>query len=132
MVDTLRSSPQAAWSAVHTGPSDFPGLFWTSPAGLSTLQEGASSTRPFITDGVFQHCATSMRWILLLGVQVVVLSQVLACNATLGYEDLYNMRVQKFNGTSLQSLQHLAQLSTACAEKYMRFDLDHSVSALSL
>lgn len=61
--------------------------------------------------------------------QIVVLSQVLACKATLGYEDLYNLRVHKFNGTAVCSLAHLAQLATACADKYMRFDLDHSVRA---
>ncbi|KAK9842610.1 hypothetical protein WJX84_004330 [Apatococcus fuscideae] len=58
--------------------------------------------------------------------QIVVLSQVLACNTTLGYEDLYNLRVHKFNGTAVRSLAHLAHLATACTDKYMRFDLDHS------
>ena len=61
--------------------------------------------------------------------QIVVLSQVLACNATLGYEDLYNLRIHKFNGTAVCSLAHLAELATDCKDKYMRFDLDHSVRA---
>ena len=33
--------------------------------------------------------------------QVVILSQVLACDATLGYEDLFNTQVLKFNGALL-------------------------------
>jgi hypothetical protein len=30
--------------------------------------------------------------------QVVILSQVLACDATLGYEDLFNTQVSKYLG----------------------------------
>ena len=36
--------------------------------------------------------------------QVVILSQVLACDATLGYEDLFNTQVLKFNGAPLLCL----------------------------
>ena len=59
--------------------------------------------------------------------QVVILSQVLACDATLGYEDLFNTQVLRFNGAPVRNLRHLAQLTTACAEPYMRFDLDYNV-----
>ena len=59
--------------------------------------------------------------------QVVVLSQVLACDATLGYEELYNVQVLRFNGEPVRNLRHLAQLCLACAAPFMRFDLDYDV-----
>ena len=100
--------------------------------------------------------------------QVVILSQVLACDATLGYEDLFNTQVLKFNGEPLlclslnealgsysvplegfpeqitllmllnsfflgdagapvRNLRHLTQLTAACTEPFMRFDLDYNV-----
>lgn len=55
--------------------------------------------------------------------QVVILSQVLACEATLGYEDYCNVQVLKFNGTPVRNLRHLTELVSECQEKYMRFDL---------
>lgn len=61
--------------------------------------------------------------------QVVVLSQVLACDATLGYEDLYNVQVKKFNGVDIRNLRQLTELVLQCTDKYMRFDLDYHVSA---
>ena len=36
-------------------------------------------------------------------------------------------QVLKFNGTPVRNLRHLAQLSTACTEPFMRFDLDYNV-----
>ncbi|KAK9842029.1 hypothetical protein WJX81_004728 [Elliptochloris bilobata] len=57
--------------------------------------------------------------------QVVVLSQVLACDATLGYEELYNVQVLRFNGEPVLNLRHLAQLCLACTAPFMRFDLDY-------
>ena len=59
--------------------------------------------------------------------QVVVLSQVLACDATLGYEELYNVQVLRFNGEPVRNLRHLAQLCLACDAPFMRFDLDYDV-----
>jgi len=58
--------------------------------------------------------------------QVVVLSQVLACDATLGYEDIYNVQVKSFNGVPLKNLSHLKQLVEECTEEYMKFDLEYS------
>ena len=60
-------------------------------------------------------------------IQVVVLSQVLACEATLGYEDYCNIQVLKFNGTPVRNLRHLALVVSSCEEKYMRFDLAYRV-----
>jgi len=58
--------------------------------------------------------------------EVVVLSQVLACDATLGYEDIYNVQVLRFNGVAVRNLAHLAQLVAGCTEPFMRFDLEYN------
>ena len=63
--------------------------------------------------------------------QIVVLSQVLACDATLGYEEIHNTQVLHFNSTRIRYLAHLAELTTACTQPFMRFDLDLDVSPLS-
>ena len=59
--------------------------------------------------------------------QAVILSQVLACEATLGYEDYSNLHVIKFNGQPVRNLEHLARMVFDCKDKYMRFDLDYQV-----
>ncbi len=53
--------------------------------------------------------------------------QVLACDATLGYEDHFNVEVLKFNGVPVENLRHLAQLAATCTERFMRFDLEYEV-----
>ncbi len=63
----------------------------------------------------------------LTAVQIVVLSQVLACDATLGYEEMHNTQVLRFNGTKIRNLAHLAELTTTCTQPFMRFDLDLDV-----
>ncbi|KXZ44654.1 hypothetical protein GPECTOR_64g148 [Gonium pectorale] len=45
--------------------------------------------------------------------EVVVLSQVLACDATLGYEDVYNVQLLRFNGAPVRNLVQLAGLVRA-------------------
>ena len=64
-------------------------------------------------------------------VQIVVLSQVLACDATLGYEEMHNTQVLRFNGTKIRNLAHLAELTTTCTQPFMRFDLDLDVRLCS-
>ena len=64
-------------------------------------------------------------------VQVVILSQVLACDTTLGYEDYCNVQLLKFNGTPVNNLRHLTELVEDCTETYMRFDLAYQVTLLS-
>ncbi|PSC68151.1 protease Do-like 9 [Micractinium conductrix] len=59
--------------------------------------------------------------------QVVVLSSVLACDATLGYESTLGVRdgvVQRFNGQPIHSLAQLARLVEDSREQYFRFDLE--------
>ena len=53
--------------------------------------------------------------------------QVLACDATLGYEDVFNTQLKKFNGAPVENLRHLVQLVADCTTPYMRFDLDYDV-----
>jgi hypothetical protein len=53
--------------------------------------------------------------------------QVLACGATLGYEEVFNTQVHKFNGTPVRNLRHLAEMVLACTETHMRFDVEYSV-----
>ena len=55
--------------------------------------------------------------------------QVLACDATLGYEDHFNVEVLKFNGVPVENLRHLAQLAATCTHHFMRFDLEYQVSS---
>ncbi|KEP62220.1 UNVERIFIED_CONTAM: trypsin domain-containing protein [Hammondia hammondi] len=59
------------------------------------------------------------------GEQFVLLSHVLAHDVTVGYEHLHNVQVQHFNGTSVKTLKHLAELVENSTEEYWRFDLDH-------
>jgi hypothetical protein len=56
---------------------------------------------------------------------VVVVSQVLACEATLGYEDVFNTQVRAFNGAPVRNLRHLAELVLACTETFMTFELEY-------
>ncbi|CAD7694758.1 unnamed protein product [Ostreobium quekettii] len=66
------------------------------------------------------------------GHQVVLLSQVLANEATVGYEDMENVPVVAFNGTPVENLCHLSEMVVNCKEKYMTFDLEyHQVIVLA-
>ncbi len=47
--------------------------------------------------------------------------QVLACDATLGYEDVYNVQLLRLNGTPVRNLRHLAEL-VAAAQRQARED----------
>eukprot|EP00892_Ulva_mutabilis_P000486 jgi/Ulvmu1/10438/UM062_0035.1 len=58
--------------------------------------------------------------------QVVLLSQVLACDATVGYEDVANVQVMKFNGQKVQNLQQLVDMIEAASEsRFFVFEMDH-------
>ena len=58
---------------------------------------------------------------------MVLLSQVLACDAALGYEELFNIQVHKFNGVSVKNLRHLVSLVDDSTEPFLRFDLEYDV-----
>eukprot|EP00887_Chlorella_sp_A99_P003950 scaffold11.g3950.t1 len=59
--------------------------------------------------------------------QVVVLSNVLACAATTGYESTLGLKdsaVTAFNGVRIRNLAHLAFMVQRCEEPFYRFDLE--------
>ncbi|CAI0446088.1 unnamed protein product [Linum tenue] len=58
------------------------------------------------------------------GEQIVILSQVLANEVNIGYEDMGNQQVLKFNGTSIRNIHHLAHLIDSCTGKYMVFEFE--------
>ena len=58
--------------------------------------------------------------------EVVLVSQVLACDATLGYEDGYNAQVKAFNETPVRNLKHLAEMVLSCEEELMTFQMEYN------
>ncbi|KAL6564258.1 Protease Do-like 2, chloroplastic [Orobanche minor] len=66
------------------------------------------------------------------GEQIVILSQVLANEVNIGYEDMSNEQVLKLNGTWIRNIHHLAHLvdygfclgQTACKDKYLVFEFE--------
>ena len=57
--------------------------------------------------------------------EVVVVSQVIACEATMGYEEVFNVPVKAFNGQTIRSLRHLVELVQANTEPYLKFDVEY-------
>ena len=55
-----------------------------------------------------------------------LLPQVLACDATLGYEDIYNVQLLRFNSQEVRHLRGLVELVLSCKDKYCRFDLEYN------
>ncbi|XP_038709527.1 protease Do-like 2, chloroplastic isoform X3 [Tripterygium wilfordii] len=64
------------------------------------------------------------------GEQMVVLSQVLANEVNIGYEDMSNQQVLKFNGTRIKNIHHLAHLVDSCEDKYLVFEFDDNFIAV--
>eukprot|EP00471_Norrisiella_sphaerica_P004880 CAMPEP_0184480848 /NCGR_PEP_ID=MMETSP0113_2-20130426/2346_1 /TAXON_ID=91329 /ORGANISM="Norrisiella sphaerica, Strain BC52" /LENGTH=657 /DNA_ID=CAMNT_0026859587 /DNA_START=158 /DNA_END=2131 /DNA_ORIENTATION=- len=62
------------------------------------------------------------------GEEVVVLTQVLASDATTGYEDINNVRVINFNGKRVTSLRQLLRLIHTNDEPYVRLEVGNSPS----
>ncbi|PRQ26254.1 putative peptidase Do [Rosa chinensis] len=58
------------------------------------------------------------------GEQIVILSQVLANEVNIGYEDMSNQQVLKLNGTPIKNIRHLAHLVDSCKHKYMVFEFE--------
>jgi S1-C subfamily serine protease len=60
------------------------------------------------------------------GQQVVLVSQILASQLTIGYTELKNIQVCKFNGEPVHNLNELAKQVKKCTSEYLRFELvDH-------
>ncbi|WJX13745.1 Protease Do-like 2, chloroplastic [Trifolium repens] len=64
------------------------------------------------------------------GEQIVILSQVLANELNIGYEDMSNMQVIKFNGVRIKNIQHLAHLIDTCKDKYLCFEFEDCYAAV--
>ncbi|KAL6217301.1 hypothetical protein ACLB2K_010518 [Fragaria x ananassa] len=58
------------------------------------------------------------------GEQIVILSQVLANEVNIGYEDMSNQQVLKLNGTPIKNIHHLAHLVDSCKHKYLVFEFE--------
>ncbi|KZV41908.1 protease Do-like 2, chloroplastic [Dorcoceras hygrometricum] len=61
------------------------------------------------------------------GEQIVILSQVLANEVNIGYEDMSNEQaryVLKLNGTRIRNIHHLAHLVDTCKDKYLIFEFE--------
>ncbi|KAJ9696369.1 hypothetical protein PVL29_008541 [Vitis rotundifolia] len=64
------------------------------------------------------------------GEQIVILSQVLANEVNIGYEDMSNQQVLKFNGTWIKNIHHLAHLIDSCKDKYLVFEFEDNYLAV--
>ncbi|XP_073052118.1 protease Do-like 2, chloroplastic [Primulina eburnea] len=58
------------------------------------------------------------------GEQIVILSQVLANEVNVGYEEMSNEQVLKLNGTRIRNIHHLAHLVDSCKDKYLIFEFE--------
>lgn len=56
------------------------------------------------------------------GDEVVILAQVLAHRANLGYENHYDLHLLKFNDIDVRSLQHLNELVSESTDPFMTFE----------
>lgn len=64
------------------------------------------------------------------GEQIVILSQVLANEVNIGYEDMGNQQVLKLNGVQIKNIHHLAHLVDSCKDKYMVFEFEDNYVAV--
>ncbi|GAV79076.1 Trypsin domain-containing protein/PDZ_2 domain-containing protein, partial [Cephalotus follicularis] len=64
------------------------------------------------------------------GEQIVILSQVLANEVNIGYEDMSNQQVLKLNGTRIKNIHHLAYLVDSCKAKYLVFEFEDNYLAV--
>ncbi|XP_054811200.1 protease Do-like 2, chloroplastic [Prosopis cineraria] len=64
------------------------------------------------------------------GEQIVILSQVLANEVNIGYEDMSNQQVLKFNGTRIKNIHHLAHLVDSCKDRYLCFEFEDNYIAV--
>ncbi|KAG9154134.1 hypothetical protein Leryth_000623 [Lithospermum erythrorhizon] len=59
--------------------------------------------------------------------QIVILSQVLANEVNIGYEDMSNHQVLKLNGIHIKNIHHLAHLADSCEHKYLVFEFEDNI-----
>ncbi|CAN4101195.1 unnamed protein product [Withania somnifera] len=61
------------------------------------------------------------------GEQIVLLSQVLANEVNIGYEDMSNEQVLKLNGIRIKNIHHLAHLVDSSKGKYLVFEFEDNI-----
>jgi hypothetical protein len=59
------------------------------------------------------------------GQEVVLLSQVLAAEVNIGYEEMLNTQVLSLNGTKVINMAQLVSLVDSCSEPFLHFHLDY-------
>ncbi|XP_077232478.1 protease Do-like 2, chloroplastic [Tasmannia lanceolata] len=64
------------------------------------------------------------------GEEIVILSQVLANEVNIGYENMSNQQVLKFNGTRIRNIRHLAHLVDTFENKYLVFEFEDNFLAV--
>ncbi|KAA0057539.1 protease Do-like 2 [Cucumis melo var. makuwa] len=64
------------------------------------------------------------------GEQIVILSQVLANEVNIGYEDMGNQQVLKLNGTRIRNIHHLTHLIDTCKDKFLVFEFEENYIAV--
>ncbi|KAH1131251.1 hypothetical protein J1N35_002629 [Gossypium stocksii] len=57
--------------------------------------------------------------------QLVVVSQVLASDINIGYEDIVNTQVLALNGKPVKNLRRLAEMVENCDDEFLKFDLEY-------
>ncbi|XAR51832.1 Peptidase Do [Bertholletia excelsa] len=57
--------------------------------------------------------------------QLLVVSQVLAANINVGYEDIVNTQVLAFNGKPVKNLKNLVAMVQSCKEEFLTFNLEY-------
>ncbi|XP_077237809.1 protease Do-like 9 [Tasmannia lanceolata] len=57
--------------------------------------------------------------------QLVVVSQVLAADINIGYEDIVDTQVLAFNGKPVKNLKGLASMVETCDDEFLQFDLEY-------
>ncbi|WIA23171.1 hypothetical protein OEZ86_010064 [Tetradesmus obliquus] len=73
-----------------------------------------------LLDKLMHHMAEQPRQ------QVVLLSQVLAAEVNIGYEEMLNTQVVALNGVKVVDMRHLVSLVDGCSDEYLHFDLDYN------
>lgn len=60
---------------------------------------------------------------------IVVLSQVLAADLTVGYSTSF-CRLKNVNGVDIRNIYHLAEICDNCTDEFVQFVLDHGVAPI--
>ncbi|KMZ72977.1 Protease Do-like 2, chloroplastic [Zostera marina] len=62
--------------------------------------------------------------------QIVILSQVLSNEVNIGYEEMANQQVLKFNDIPIRNIHHLASMVDSCKDKYLKFEFEDNFIAV--